>query len=252
MEDSGADVPQDWTEAYGGASQAFLLQQFSRASELVEKLLDRAKGLNGSDRREADAAEVVRKAWILKLTLLASSGERGAIAGQPGGNDLDKQLSQIYEQIRDYYNVVNGTLLHPSLLVAVSLAGLKLGLPGFSRRTLEDYFDILLCSQPEDIGVDESSTFLDASQADLSISGIADPARPQSISWTKNLHRLARIYAVHTIGKTFQEWSEARNWVEQQRIEDIGIQVVTEDNAQVSTNLWTSCCSSWHRAEPAR
>lgn len=244
MEMKSAERDQDWTEAYGAASQAFLLQDFGQAEAQVGLLLARAEKLTESDSRShPEAAEVTRKAWILKITLLASSGgssSNSAIAGQPGQTDLEKQLVQAYEGIKGYYGVADGALLHPSLLVAVSLAGLKLGLPGFSRRALEDYFDVLLCSQVEDIGLDESSAVLDASQADLSISGIADPARPQSVSWTKSLHRLARIYAVHTLGKTFQEWAEARNWIEQQRIEDIGIQVVTEDNAQVRLTFLAS------------
>ena len=236
------DPTQEWAEAYGEASQAFLLQDFGRAGELVDKLIDRGKRLTEDGRADAEASEVVRKAWILKVTLLASSNGGGSgrsqVTGQPGNsrNDSERELLQTYEQIKVFYGSNDGSVLHPSQLVAVSLAGLKLGLPGFTRRTLEDYFDVLLCSQPEDAGLDESSTFLDASNADLSISGVTDPARPQSFSWTKSLHRLARVYAVHTLGKTYQEWQEARNWVEQQRIEDVGIQVVTEDNAQVRSH----------------
>ena len=230
----------EWPEAYAEASQAFLLQEFERAGDLVEKLLQRANELNPSERRDAEASEVIRKAWILKVTLVASRSSASPVAGHPvhkgsSRSETERDLAQAYEQIKAYYASTDGdgTPLHPSLIVAVSLAGLKLGLPGLTRRTLEDYFDILLCSQPEDAGLDESSAFLDASNADLSISGVADPARSQSVTWTKSLHRLARIYAVHTLGKTYQEWQEARNWVEQQRIEDVGIQVVTEDNAQV-------------------
>lgn len=201
-------------------------------------------------------ADVIRKIWILQLTLTAStlptatiSGSGDLARGQSPGSSANSstrelQLAETFSRIQRYYR--SSAVIHPSIMVALSLAGLKVSAPGFARRTLEDYFDVLLYADPEQPGSTspeaasgDTSGYLaaaDASTADLSLSGIAasTSATPARADWSKSLNRLARIYAIHLLGKTFQEWKGAKSWVEQQRSEEAGIQLVPEASAQVS------------------
>ena len=222
--------------SYSEASHAFLVKDWERAEQIVEGLLERA-GVEQQQDEQAPAtqidAELIRKLWILKITLIAST------AASAPRSEKEQQLSDVYTRVNRYYSNINShdnngsTSCHPSILVALSLAGLKLEVPHYVRRTLEDYIDSLLYGVTMD-----DSIILDTSNADLSLSGLAingTSGRETREGWTKSLHRLARIYAVHLLGKTLGEWEEGRAWIEQQLGEQSeGVRLVSEDNAQVS------------------
>ena len=258
-----------FTSAYSDASHAFLLRDFARCQATVEELLTEAEAGAGAIVGDEDAgrdrdalADVIRKIWILQLTLTAStptptptsgtssSGDlaRGQSPAESSGNGSSRarelQLADTFSRLQRYYT--SSAVIHPSVIVVLSLAGLKVSAPGFARRILEDYFDVLLYADPEqqrstspEAAAGDTSGYLaaaDASTADLSLSGIATStsATPARADWNKSLNRLARIYAIHLLGKTFQEWEEAKSWVEQQMSEEAGIQLVSEESAQVS------------------
>lgn len=222
--------------AYSEASHAFLLKDWDTARRIVDDLLQKTENNTLHDE------ELARKVWILQLTLLASADQARA-AEQP--------LAQTYARIQRYYAASSSSsssqVLHPSLLVATSLAGIKLQQPHFVRRTLEDYFDALLCEDVDSEAIlDESVVGMDTSNADLSLSGMAingnghhAPATTGNRQgWRKSLDRLTRIYTVHLLGKSLEEWQEAKNWVAQQRcLEDAGVAVITEQNAQVRPSI---------------
>lgn len=227
----------DSRAAYSEASHAFLLKDWDTARRTVDDLLRKTEDNTLHD------DELARKVWILQLTLLASSIDPDASADPARA---EQPLATTYARIQRYYATsAPSQVMHPSLLVATSLAGIKLHQPHFVRRTLEDYFDALLCEDVDSEALlNESIAGMENSNADLSLSGIAvnasgHPAPDMTGSrqgWRKSLDRLARIYTVHLLGKSLGEWEEAKAWVAQQRcLEDAGVAVITEENAQVRT-----------------
>lgn len=233
-----ASSSSDHRAAYSEASHAFLLKDWDTARRIVDDLLAKAEDNTLLD------DELTRKVWILQLTLLASSSD--IETADP--TKAEQPLAQTYTRIQRYYagQSTSAQVLHPSLLVATSLAGIKLHQPHFVRRTLEDYFDALLCEDVDtEALLNESIVGMDTSNADLSLSGIAMNGNGHSAQaptgsrqgWRKSLDRLARIYTVHLLGKSLGEWEEAKAWVAQQRcLEDAGVPVVTEENAQVRSS----------------
>lgn len=147
------------------------------------------------------------------------------------------------------------------------MAGLKLEIPLFVRRTLQDYFRLLLLSHAahsEDEAISASQgdiSTLDVSHADLSLSGIAvnghrvngtnghlasnnDENQNTSSTTTrstaalnkrKSLHRLSRIYSVHLLGRSMGEWSNARAWIREMADDDTAVAVgfMSDSYAQV-------------------
>ena len=222
--------------AFSEASHAFLLKDWERSGGIVESLLERAETSQEQDgQRNVDRnMELRRKLWILKITLIAST------AASLPGPEKERQLSDVSVRMHRHYrssqHQEEGSVLHPSLLVALALAGLKLQVPQFARHSLEEYFDTLLYAVTLD-----DSVHLDQSNADLSLSGLAvDAAASGKVreGWTKSLHRLARIYSIHVLGKTLGDWEEARIWIEYQWREDHeGIRLVGADNVQVRLSL---------------
>ncbi|KAL7005076.1 syntaxin binding protein 1 [Cystobasidiomycetes sp. EMM_F5] len=239
---------------YGQASRAFILRDFGRAREIVSGLSrgaeDRVDGKDGKDGVQESNPNHTRKVWIFEVTLLSST--LASSDAEQSESHRVEALQGLHQRIKQYYArewyIHSGdqhTLpmaLHPSILVALSLASISLHLPGYARQILEDYFGDLVCCPPEmahphSINLDASYA-LDQSDADLSLSGVRLPAASSSSQnnkvmpgWRKSLDRLARIYAVLVLGRAFQEWAGARDWVETQRSENVGIQVVTDDNA---------------------
>lgn len=257
---------------YSEACQAFVLRDFDTTTSIVDGLLDRieSEGLGQTSTTSEGTSsstqldELVRRVWILQITLLASSDEE--LARNP--KQAERELAGTLSRIERFYVRQEGTataaatpstssssstvsiLIHPSILVAVSLAGLKLEIPLFVRRALQDYFRLLLSQTNSSGGILSSSqgdtSALDASQADLSLSGIGvnghhgsavnghhgitdGTSTPKAAtgnngtSRIKSLHRLARIYSVLLLGKTLGEWSAARAWIREQADDDAAV-----------------------------
>lgn len=288
------------TSLYSEACQAFVLRDFDTAASIVDDLLDRIErddlGLASSTEEITTTTttqldELVRRVWILQTTLLASSDEELA----RNAKQAERELAGLYSRIERFYSqghhsstasassastssFTTTLLIHPSLLVAISLAGLKLEIPSFVRRTLQDYFRLLLKHAASSEAAAASSSqadisTLDTSQADLSLSGIAinghghpaanglngtnghlnngtstssgQAATSASTSRLKSLHRLARIYSVHLLGKTLGEWSAARAWIREQADDDAAVAagLMNDSYAQVGLLSNISVCS---------
>jgi hypothetical protein len=267
----------DLAASYSEACQSFVLRDFDNTSSIVNGLLQDIEqdslGLSDED-SASDISELVRRVWILHITLLASADEELARDSRKAEQALSRTLNRI-EQFYARHSIqgelpssiasssastASSTLIHPSILVAFSLAGLKLETPQLIRRTLQDYFQLLLSRAAESESHLSSSqgdiSTLDASQADLSLSGIAvnghhlsnnhvnghpannaNGARSDQISASriKSLHRLARIYSVHLLGKTLGEWSTARAWIRERQHDEAGVSagLMSEPYAQV-------------------
>jgi len=277
------------TALYSEACQAFVLRDFDTAASSVDDLLDRIErdGLGLASSEESSSAtteldELVRRVWILQVTLLASSDEELA----RNAKQAERELAGLHSRIERFYSrgynssrttaqsastssSTTTVLIHPSLLVAISLAGLKLEIPSFVRRTLQDYFRLLLAHAASSEAALSSSqadiSTLDTSQADLSLSGIAinghgHPATDglngttghvsngtgasstkagtsASTNRLKSLHRLARIYSVHLLGKTLGEWMAARAWIREQADDDAAVAagLMNDSYAQVGS-----------------
>lgn len=285
MSDSGEidghaqDLTAELSPLYSEACQSFVLRDFDATASIVNDLLDRTErdglGLDSDD----DLNELVRRIWILQITLLASADEelaRNPKQAERGPAGLYNRIEQFYARTADTAarpaasssTTSPTTLVHPSLLVAISLAGLKLDIPLFVRRTLQDYFRLLLAHAATSEAALSASqgdiSTLDASQADLSLSGIAvnghatvtgrvngtnghlgvngtsTPMQGGSSvkgSRVKSLHRLTRIYSINLLGKALGDWSAARAWIKEQRDDDAAIaaNLISEAYAQVRT-----------------
>lgn len=284
---SEQDEYNDLTALYSEACQAFVLRDFDTTSSIVDSLLDRIEGnglgLNAQESESSSSSfqlgELVRRVWILQITLLASSDEE--LARKP--KEAERELAGTLSRIERFYSrqettaaastttaipstssaTATSVLIHPSILVAVSLAGLKLEIPSFVRRTLQDYFRLLLSQAASSGAVLSSSqgdlSALDASQADLSLSGIAvhghngstvnghngshngtstlKPANTAAGSRIKSLHRLARIYSIHLLGKALGEWSAARAWIREQADDDAAVAAALMDDSYAQVRL---------------
>ena len=265
---------------YSEACQAFVLRDFDTTASTVDSLLERIERdelgrptppiSEGSSDSATELDELVRRVWILQITLLASSDEE--LVRNP--KHAERELAGLHSRIVHFYaqkqeghptastssSSTSTTLLHPSLLVAISLAGLKLEIPQFARRSLQDYFRLLLSHASTSEAALSSShrdiSTLDASHADLSLSGIAvnghinaasnglngtnghqgsdmngtsapstQPASSAQANRIRSLHRLARIYTIHLLGKSFGEWSAARTWIREQADDDAALAV---------------------------
>lgn len=308
----------DLSEGYAEASHAFLLKDFATTRTVLGGLLDKieASSTTGSATASTttsdndDFAELARKVWILQITLLASDTVTTTSSSPSSTSSASKEseLNHLYNRIQRYYqhqhrrrrqdpphdnssagyqvtqaddDSSSQPPIHPSILVALSLAGLKLKLPGYVRRTLEEYFDVLLLHQASpssngsygnpdasfSLNNGDSSAFLDSSTADLSLSGIAvsnsnlpngvgpgqhskaafpsrvDATTTGTAAYAKSYNRLARIYSIHLLGKTLNEWEEARVWIESQIVNDreegeiIEYQLINEASAKVSVGV---------------
>jgi hypothetical protein len=264
---------------YSEACQAFVLRDFETTSGIVDSLLERIErdglGRPTPPTSEAitDLDELVRRVWILEINLLASSDQE--LVRNP--KQAERELAGLHSRIERFYTTkqdhpavpsssssTSTVLIHPSLLVAISLAGLKLEIPQFVRRTLQDYFRVLVSHASSEAALSSSQgdvSVLDTSQVNghvnagvNSLNGTnghpgsdingtsAPPAQPQTTSTTANrirsLHRLARIYSVHLLGKSFGEWSAARTWIREQADDDAAVAagLISDSYAQVSSS----------------
>lgn len=274
------------TSQYSEACQSFVLRDFDTTTGIVDDLLEKIEqnnlGLDSSSNNDDDLKELVRRVWILYITLLASANEQLA----RDSKQAESELAAAHSRIARFYarspsatttaaqsstsppssslSSTLSTLIHPSLLVALSLAGLKLEIPLFVRRTLQDYFRLLLShaahSEDETTSASQGdiSSTLDVSHADLSLSGIAvnghgmngtnghlanesqntssTTRNTAALNKRKSLHRLSRIYSVHLLGRSLGEWSNARAWIREMADDDAAVAVglMNDSYAQVS------------------
>lgn len=274
---------------YSEACQSFVLRDFDSTSSIVNRLLEDIEqdslGLS-DDYSQSDITELVRRVWILYITLLASADDVLARDPKKAEQALDHSLSRI----ESFYgralarnveapststispSTLSPTLIHPSILVAFSLAGLKLDAPQLVRRTLQDHFKLLLHRAAEvDSHLSSSHddiSNLDISHADLSLSGIAlnghgpnshvngHSANEDAITTSgpsgsglssariKSLHRLSRIYSIHLLCKTLGEWSSARVWIREMQHNDAAAVagLMSDSYAQVREGLLNLLC----------
>ncbi|KAK9893498.1 hypothetical protein P389DRAFT_213092 [Cystobasidium minutum MCA 4210] len=277
------------TSQYSEACQSFVLRDFESTTGIINDLLDRIErdnlGLSLDTTTTTDSAseldELVRRVWILYITLLASSDEE--LAGNP--KRAESELAGAHSRIERFYARTSGSastivatttssssstssiIVHPSLLVAISLAGLKLEIPSFVQRTLQDYFRSLLANATTSSNTLSTSqgdiSTLDVSHADLSLSGIAidghastnatnghyatvngtnghavsnddGSSNAATVNRKKSLHRLSRIYSVQLLGRSLNEWSSARAWIREMADDDnaIAAGLISEAYAQ--------------------
>lgn len=270
---------------YSEACQAFVLRDFDTASSLVDNLLEdiesepeQGQGQEQIDIRNNEdnlSQELARRVYILYITLAASKDD----SLHRDTRKAERELSGIYSRIQRYHaskahqsaaaaatrDTASSSqaylmeelrpkdgLVHPSIMVALSLAGLKLNATSFVRQTLEDYFQQLL-KHAEKLDILNTSqgdvSALDASHADLSLSGIvvnghsttkqpeasfdnvgieepaingssSSGANATDTSRTKSLQRLSRIFSVNLLGKALGDWQAARSWIKEMKDDD--------------------------------
>lgn len=270
------------TSQYSEACQAFVLRDFDTTASIVTSLLEQIEqdspGLGNDASSPSDLDELVRRVWILQVTLLASADDELA----RNAKQAERELAGLHSRIERFYArrpaataatstsssppSPSETLIHPSLLVAISLAGLKLDIPSFVRRTLQDYFQLLIAHAASSEAALSASqgdiSTLDVSHADLSLSGIAVNGHVSQVDGTnghltngmhasnevstssaasrmKSLQRLSRIYSIHLLGKALDDWSGAKAWIREQADDDSAVAagITSHSYAQVRLNF---------------